>query len=147
MNVPPCHEIGWSHSRMLTPTKLLQLYRRAIAEPIKSGIDESVSVLYSTDWVKIMVVRDQESPEICFIEVEISLPPCTIDPSTNTAAHQNGTAREFIEDTISHLKYLLRLESAGLVIGILSAEGIWSASLRAQENPDERLFEALIPPS
>ena len=131
---------------MLTPTRLLHLYRRAMAEPIKSGADESVSVLHSTDWVKIMVVRDQESPEICIIEVEISLPPCTIDPSTCTEALHNGTARKFIEDTISHLEYLLRLEEAGLVIGILSVEGIWSASLMAQENPDERLFEVLIPP-
>ena len=132
---------------MLTPTRLLRLYRQAMAEPIKTGIDESVSVLYSTDWVKIMVVRDPESPESCFIEVEISLPPCTIDPSTCTEALHNGTARKFIEDTISHLKYLLRLEEEGFVIGILSAEGIWSALLTAQENPDERLFEVLIPPS
>ncbi len=118
-----------------------------MAEPVKNSNDESVSVLYSTEWVKIMIVRDQQSPEICFIEVEISLPPCTIDPSTCTEALHNSTAREFIEDTISHLKYLLRLEEAGLLIGILSAEGIWSASLAVREHPDERLFEALIPPS
>jgi hypothetical protein len=118
-----------------------------MAELIKNGNDESVSILYGTDWVKIMVVRDPESPEICFIEVEISLPPCTIDPSTCTEALHDGTARKFIEDTISHLEYLLRLEEAGLVIGILSAEGIWSASLTAQENPDVKMFEVLIPPS
>jgi len=131
---------------MLTPTKLLQQYRRAMKKPIKSDADESVSILYSTDWVKIMVVRDQQSPEICFIEVEISLPPCTIDPSVDTESLHNGTARRFIEGTISHLGYLLRLEEAGFVIGIVSAEGIWSASLAVQEHPDERLFEALIPP-
>ncbi len=132
---------------MLTPTKLLHQYQRAMAEPVKNGNDESVSILYSTDWVKIMVVRDRESPETCFIEVEISLPPCTIDPSTDVESLHNGTARKFIEDTISHLRYLLRLEEAGLLIGILSAEGIWSASLAVREHPDERLFEALIPPS
>lgn len=132
---------------MMTATKLLQQFQRMIAAPIRDDFGESVSLLHTTDWVKIMVVRDPQSPEVCFIEVEISLPPCIIDPSTNRSDFHNGAAREYIQDTISHLEYLLRLDEAGLLIGILSAEGIWSASLAVREHPDERLFETLIPPS
>jgi len=93
-----------------------------------------------------MIVRDAQSPDACSIEVEISLPPCFIEPPTNGVNTPNGVARKFIGDTISHLEYLLRLEKAGLILGIMSAEGIWSAFLEVQDCPDEDLFEVLIPP-
>jgi len=131
---------------MMTPTELLRKYQRIATESIKGDLEESVTMLCKTDWVKIMIVRDAQSPDTCSIEVEISLPPCTIEPSTNGADTPNGLARKFIEDTISHLEYLLRLEKAGLILGILSVEGIWSASLEVLNCPNEELFEVLIPP-
>ncbi|MFW9958326.1 MAG: hypothetical protein ACFFCT_09645 [Candidatus Odinarchaeota archaeon] len=131
---------------MITSTELLQRYRGIISEPIKGDLDESITLLYKTDWVKIMIVRDAQSSEPCSIEIEITLPPCIIEPSTDDADSQKGVARKFIEDTISHLEYLLRLEEAGLILGIISVEGIWSASLLVCNSPDETFFEVLIPP-
>ncbi|MDH4212978.1 MAG: hypothetical protein OEV85_03575 [Candidatus Thorarchaeota archaeon] len=131
---------------MITSTELLQRYRRIVSEPIKGDLDESIALLYKTDWVKIMIVRDAQSSEPCSIEIEITLPPCIIEPSTDDADSQKEIARKFIEDTISHLEYLLRLEEAGLILGIISTEGIWCASLFVCNSPDETFFEVLIPP-
>jgi hypothetical protein len=131
---------------MMTPTELLQQYQRIVAEPINRDLEESVTILCKTDWVKIMIIRDAQLPETCYLEVEISLPPCVIELAANNEDAQTGLARKFIEDTISHLEYLIKLEEAGLILGILSAEGIWSASLVIRECPDEKIFEVLIPP-
>jgi hypothetical protein len=132
---------------MITPTDLIQKYQRIVTEPIKGEVEESVAFLHRTDWVKIMIVRNLQTPKICSIEVEISLPPCIIEPSINNTNAHNIIAHKFIEDTISHLEYLLKLEEAGLTLGILSEEGIWCASLEVRACPDESLFETLMPPS
>jgi len=132
---------------MITTTELLEQYLLIVAEPVHGESEESVSLLHRTDWVKIMIVRNAQSSESCSIEVEITLPPCIIEPLKNDVDSHNRTARQFIEDTISHFEYLLRLEDAGLALGILSAEGIWSASLEVGSCPAEEFFEALIPPS
>jgi hypothetical protein len=131
---------------MITSTELLQQYQRVVAEPIKDDSEEHFALLHRTDWVKIMIVRNAQSLERCFIEVEISLPPCIIEPFRNDPDSHQDAAREFIENIISHLEYLLRLEEAGLALGILSAEGIWSASLEVMDCPDEKFFQALMPP-
>ena len=132
---------------MITSTKLLQRYRRIVSEPIKGNLDESIALLYKTDWVKIMIIRDAQSTEPCSIEIEITLPPCIIEPSTDSVDSQKGVACKLIADTISHLEYLLRLEKVGLILGIIPAEGIWSASLLVCKSLDETFFEVLIPPS
>jgi hypothetical protein len=131
---------------MITSTELLRQYQRILAEPIKDDSEESVSLLFHTDWVKIMIIRDPQSPRASSIEVEISLPPCIIELSLNDVDTHPETARKFVKDTISHLEYLLRLEEAGLALGILSAEGIWSASMEVLDCPDEIIFKSLIPP-
>jgi hypothetical protein len=132
---------------MITSTDLVQEYQRIVTEPIKGDVEESVALLHRTDWVKIMIVRNLQTPEICSIEVELSLPPCIIEPSINDTDAHDIIAHKFIEDTISHLEYLLKLGDAGLTLGILSEEGIWCASLEVQTCPDESFFETLMPPS
>jgi hypothetical protein len=104
-------------------------------------------MLYETLWIKVMVVRYQVAPDICSIEVEFSFPDCVIEvvfPSPSAAQEQ---AHEYIESTVDHLKYLLKLKEAGFSLGILSLEGIWSAVLQIKGNPDVKLFEDLLPPS
>jgi hypothetical protein len=115
-------------------------------EPIENESEESVSLLCRTDWVKIMIIRDPEMPEVSSVEIEISLPPCIIEPVRKDVDVGDQTARKFIGDTIAHFEYLLRLEDAGLVLGILSAEGIWSAVVEVRNCPDESFFEILLPP-
>ncbi|TFH04992.1 MAG: hypothetical protein E4H14_13595 [Candidatus Thorarchaeota archaeon] len=103
-------------------------------------------MLVETAWVKIMVVRYQVAPKICTIEIEVSLPNCIIDPTIPSTATKKEKARKFINDNINHLNYLLRLQKAGFSLGILSTEGIWSAVLKISGDPDEKLFENLLPP-
>ncbi|TFG31504.1 hypothetical protein EU528_06100 [Candidatus Thorarchaeota archaeon] len=93
-----------------------------------------------------MIVRYQMAPKICMIEIEVSLPYCSIEPTYPATEAEQEEARNFIDNNLAHLKYLLRLQKAGFSLGILSAEGIWSAILKVKKNPDLELFDSLLPP-
>ena len=135
---------------MLLASELLQRYSDVISEPFESATcisGECVSKLLETPWVRIMVIRYQLAPEICTIEIEVSLPNCIIEPSFPPNPSNLKDARNYIDTTITHLNYLLSLHEAGFAIGVLSIEGIWSAVLKIKGNPDEKLFELLLPPT
>lgn len=134
---------------MYQASDLLQRYHNLISEPIISDTcvsGECVSKLLETPWVKIMVVRYQMAPEICMIEIEVSLPHCNIEPTYPATTKDQDEARNFIDSNLAHLKYLLRLQEAGFSLGILSAEGIWSAILKIKGEPSLELFNSLLPP-
>ena len=134
---------------MLTASDLLQRYNDIISGPVSSDTcisGECVSMLLETSWVKMMVVRYQVAPNIYTIEIEVSLPRCVIEPAFPSTTDGKEQARKFIDSNLDHLKYLLRLQETGFSLGILSSEGIWSAVLKINENPDEKLFEILLPP-
>ena len=134
---------------MLMASELLQRYSDLIAEPVKTATcisGECVSKLLETPWVKIMVIRYQLAPNICTIEIEVSLPLCIIEPTYPSEESTRLKAHNYIDSTIAHLNYLLKLQETGFAVGILSIEGIWSAVLKLKGNPDEKLFEILIPP-
>lgn len=128
---------------------LLEQFQSLISGPIVSDTcisGECVSILVETAWVRIMVVRYQVAPEICTIEIEVSLPNCIIEPTYPSTAIKKDEARKFINSNLDHLKYLLRLQEVGFSLGILSNEGIWSAVLKIEGDPNEKLFEILLPP-
>ena len=134
---------------MSTASDLLQLYRDIISEPVVSSTcisGECVSKLLETAWVKIMVIRYQVAPQISTIEIEVSLPNCIIEPTSPSKNDEQEEARTFIDANVNHLKYLLRLQEAGFSLGILSAEGIWSAILKTEGDPSLELFKSLLPP-
>lgn len=134
---------------MLSPSEMNQRYQEIVHAPI-SSVDsecgESISNLCNTDWIQILVVRNLDSPNICNIEIEISMPTCVVEPSLTLPQPLREKARTHIENTINHLKYLLNLESVGMTLGVLSAEGIWSAVLEMKDSPDDTLFEKISPP-
>jgi len=105
-----------------------------------------VATLHETSWVKIMVIRYQMAPEICTIEIEVSLPYCIVDPTFPSIKTGQDEARRYIESHLRHLKYLRQLQEEGFSIGILSTESIWSAVLKIEGTPNENLFEVIIPP-
>jgi hypothetical protein len=128
---------------------LLQRYRNLVSNPVTSDTyvsGEYVSKLFETPWIKIMVVRYRMAPEICMIEIEVSLPHCTIEPAYPAKTADQDEARHFIASNLAHLNYLLRLQEAGFSLGILSAEGIWSAILKTNGEPSLKLFKSLLPP-
>ena len=128
---------------------LLIRYNEILSQPVyrNSCISgECVSNLCETSWIKMMVVRYQVAPNITSIEIEISLPSCTIEieyPSTEESQEQ---ARDYIQKTLDHMNYLLKLQEIGFSLGIISTEGIWSAVLKVRGPPDINLFEKILPP-
>ena len=134
---------------MSTATDLLQRYRDIISGPLASDScvsGECVSKMLETSWAKILVIRYQVAPKISTIEIEVSLPNCIIEPTCPSTATEQEEARKFINANLNHLKYLLKLQEAGFSLGILSAEGIWSAVLEIKGDPGLELFNSLLPP-
>ena len=134
---------------MYQASDLLQRYHSLVSDPIDSETcvsGECVSILLETPWVKILVVRYQMAPKIYMIEIEVSLPHCNIEPTYPATTADQDEARNFIDSNLAHLKYLLRLQEAGFSLGILSAEGIWSAVLKIKGDPSLELFNTLLPP-
>ncbi|MHA3961938.1 MAG: hypothetical protein AM325_000235 [Candidatus Thorarchaeota archaeon SMTZ1-45] len=125
---------------MLTYSELKSKCMLALNKLSLSENEESALVLYQSDWVRILTVRDAETSENWRIEVEVSLPrqPC---PNTRKDVKQS------INNLIKHLEYLLRLDDEGLTIGVMSQDGLWTASLDIDDLPQDSLFKVLIPPS
>jgi hypothetical protein len=109
--------------------------------------EEIVELLCETEWIRILVVLEEESPGPS-IEVELALPSCIIEPELPQESSCEGCtgARAYLEKTIDHLKYLMRLEDAGLTLGVMSKDGIWSAFTTLSERPSNGFFELLLPP-
>ena len=129
-------------------TELIKRFREIIAGPLNDA-DEVVQLLCETKWVRILVVRSTDTPQESSIEVEVALPECVIEPlpiADSKKQSGDSEARSFVERTIDHLRYLLKLEKAGLTLGVVSKEGIWSASTIVRGSPLASLFQALLPP-
>ena len=134
---------------MVMASELFQRYSDLISEPVESTTcisGECVSTLLESPWVRIMVVRYQLAPKICTIEIEVSSPYCIIEPTYPSEDSIQKKAHNYIDTTIAHLNYLLRLQEAGFAIGVLSVEGIWSAVLKIDGKPEQKIFEILLPP-
>jgi len=134
---------------LVIATDLLHQYESLVSSPVESEgciSGECVATLHETSWVKIMVVRYQMAPEICTIEIEVSLPYCIVDPTFPSIETGQVESQKYIESHLNHLKYLLKLQREGFSLGIISTEGIWSAVLKIEGTPDAKLFEIIIPP-
>ncbi|MGD9395267.1 MAG: hypothetical protein PVJ05_02445 [Candidatus Thorarchaeota archaeon] len=111
-----------------------------MTEPPPDDSEESVIVLCQNDWVRILTVQDSETPSSRRIEVEVSLP-------SQIESESGKDAKNFLQNLIRHLEYLLQLDDEGLTLGVMSRDGLWTASLEVEELPSDSLFKALIPPS
>ena len=125
---------------MLTFSELKSKCKQAIAKQPPFEDEESISVLYQNDWVRILTVHDTDMIENWRIEVEVSLPSQT-DPESGI------DVKNFVQSLIKHLEYLLRLDNEGLTLGVMSRDGLWTAYLEIENLPPDSLFKALIPPS
>lgn len=109
--------------------------------------EELVQLLFETEWIRILVLRNRKRPAEFSFEVELAIPSRIIEPRAPREGLSGvSKAREFVEKTIEHLEYLLRLEEAGLALGVVSKDGIWSASITMALTPSNAFFESLIPP-
>ncbi len=125
---------------MLTFSELKQKCEKAMVRPPTSDGEETVSVLFQNDWVRILTVCDSDNLEKWRIEVEMSLP--------SKKNHQYGKdAMKFIQNLIQHLEYLIRLDNEGLSLDIMSRDGLWTAYIDFDDLPQDSLFKALVPPN
>jgi hypothetical protein len=125
---------------MLTFSELKSKCQQAMTEPPPDESEESATVLCQNDWVRILTVRDSETLTMWRIEVEVSLP-------SQIESESGKDAKNFLQNLIRHLEYLLQLDDEGLTLGVMSRDGLWTASLEIEEFPSDSLFRALIPPS
>lgn len=124
------------------------LYRKLkeiLNEPIDASLDspESVSVLFQDDWIRILVVRISEAPELVTLEIESSLPLHPRNPDSNL--EENSEARELLKGTIKTLEYFLRLQESGFQLDIIGQDCMWTAHMDFSECPDENILADLLP--
>ncbi len=125
---------------MSTYSELKSKCEKAMTRTIMDESEESVSVISQNDWVRILTVCDSDTSEKWRIEVEVSL-PSQKDPQSRK------DVKNFLQNLIRHLEYLLRLDEEGLTLGVMSRDGLWTAYLEIVDLPPDRMFEVLIPPS
>lgn len=124
---------------MLTFSELKSKCKEAIAKQPSIEDEESISVLWQNDWVRILTVRDSDISEKWRIEVEVSLP-------SQNEPQSGEDIKKFIQNLIKHLEYLLRLDNEGLTLSVISRDSLWIAYVEIEDLPPDNLFKALIPP-
>ncbi len=128
---------------MITRMELKTKWKQLIDENLDEE-EEAVSVLCENDWVRIFAIKKKDMPEEKRIEVEISLPPESILTPDDLAGLE---LRNFVQIIITHLEYLLRLADAGLTLGVMTREGVYTACLELEDGPSDTLFDILLPPT
>jgi hypothetical protein len=119
--------------------------KEILNEPIDASPDlpESVSVLFQDDWVRILVVRSVEAPDLVTLEIESSLPLHT--RNSHSRSEENSKARELLRGTIRTLEYFLRLQESGFQLDIIGQDCMWTAHMDFSECPDESMLANLLP--
>ena len=125
---------------MLTFSELKSKCQQAMTDSPPDESEEFATVLCQNDWVRILTVRDGETLTMWRIEVEVSLP-------SQIESESGKEAKNFLQNLIRHLEYLLQLDDEGLTLGVLSRDGLWTAYLEIEDLPSDSLFKALVPPS
>jgi hypothetical protein len=123
---------------MINQTELKFRWREALKSSINMNEEEHTSTLCENDWVRILAILNPESG--ARIEVEVSL-PSQDDPQSSK------DVKDFIQNLIKHLDYLLRLEEHGMVLGVMSRDGLWTAFLDMENLSKNDLFNVLVPPT
>jgi hypothetical protein len=136
-----------------TPNLQFRFHEIIKNEPASSSYSEeqeSVSILYRTNWVRILVVQPFENPQAITIDVEVSQPYPPLSPSSLSpidSAQTSNETRKLLEQLMEHIKYILKLESSGFSIDFVGNDCLILASRCFAEIPGAEIFELLLPPS
>jgi hypothetical protein len=132
---------------------LLSRYQEIVARGpisiIETEDQECVSLLYETDWTRIFIVQSLETPECIRIEVEVSQPSLSLSqevPSKCEPQNDERTTRQFLEQLIEHIRYILRLDSSGFTIDFVGDDCLILAFQTFTKVPSAEIFELLLPP-
>lgn len=131
----------------MSETDLKEKYLR-ILEEYKNGAKDSdhVSILYRSDWIRIMVVPSSDAEESVTIEVEMS-PPRTLSSSISSTYDDPLPSRILLSTMIEHLQYLLSLDAAGYSIDFAGNGCLLVAFQRYTSIPSVETFRLLLPPT
>ncbi|MFW9925205.1 MAG: hypothetical protein ACFFDM_00405 [Candidatus Thorarchaeota archaeon] len=129
---------------MLSGLDLKKRWQQAFYRPLDTEEEEYVSVLCESEWVRILAVRSTDSPNVRRIEVEVALPPQSIANVPDDIV--GPEVRNFVQNLIKHMEYLLRLDEAGLTLGVMTRDGIYTACLDLVNDPPDSMFDTLLPP-
>jgi hypothetical protein len=116
---------------------------------IEKGESEAVFNLYTSDWVRILLVRSLEEINSSVIDVEVSLP---FRSSFSTIASNNhinrpaNDAKHTLESMIEHIKYVLTLEASGFSVDVVDDGCLLIAYCSFVDKPDAEIFRLLQPP-
>jgi hypothetical protein len=128
---------------MTTAAALAKHINSALASPIiPNKLDsqaESLVIMLQTNTVRILLVRNHNTPSYFSIEVEVFLPG-------KDEASTKLTDSQLLDDVIRNLQYLQGLRDAGFSIEAIGADCMWSAFKDFRKCPEEEVLGLLIPP-
>ena len=128
---------------MIQVSELMELYKQFMSEPIEPTIDnERASLLFQTKWLRVLMMRERNSPDAISIDVEISFP--LVAHSDLQDETTDALLQDIVLKTIKHLKYLLTLADHGYGLGIIGESCLWTASKRFTQPPTLEEFEVLL---
>ncbi len=93
----------------------------------------SLTELYRDNWIRILIVREEETTECFSLEIEFSTPSIELDSKT------------LLSQAIAYLKYMQNLETIGFSLELVDQDWLWSAHRQFSKMPDQDFFEILIP--
>lgn len=134
---------------MAKASDLMNRYLEALeGDPARNG-EEAASVIFKTDWVRILLVP--ATPENT-IEVEVSAPAVDCSSSSGTKEHdeedESGNCPPtFLRNMIDHLHYLAELQESGFSVDFAGNGCLFVAFRRFSGTPDWNTFRLLLPPS
>ena len=109
-------------------------------EPVTEN--EAASILFQTDWLRVLMVRKDSTLDIISIDTEISFPvEINFDLSDDTS---DAFLRNLVLKTIKRFEYLLTLADHGYRLGIIGESCLWTASKDFAHAPTSADFEALL---
>ncbi len=103
---------------------------------------ESVIVLCSTDWVKVILIRSFGNETYYQIEAEVSVPSCSDNLEHETLQIQ----MDVLMDMMTHLIYIRNLLEVSFELSIIREDCLWIASRSFSDIPEDYVFKLLLPP-
>ena len=123
-------------------------------EPLETNDDEEYhQTLCETEWVRILLIRGEETTDKVKLEVEMALPQWSKswwgrDKEDNSSEEQSQV-KELLCCTKTHIDYILTLQEAGFLVELVGREFLCTASIEFESTilKDSTLFEVLVPPA
>jgi hypothetical protein len=121
----------------------MDLYKQFMSEPVEPAIEsEMTSLLFQTDWLRVLMVRKNSTPGAISIDAEISFP---VETNSDLRDDRSDTfLRNLVLRTIKHLEFLLALANRGYKLGIIGESCLWTASKQFASPPTMNNFEVLL---